>query len=227
MKLWLRLFSLCLILATYPAIAQVLGGPVIQGPGSSSGGSSSGGGSTSLSALTSATASNTIDNANFAQSWGWGTLSTQTALSLGTTSATDTGTILALSNTSTAGLAETTSGNSLWQSNYTKQQALVLSSTTFTPDFSQGDDILVALTTGCVCGVANPINIYSTGDKKGVLFITQPLTATTTVTWGGSYKFAGGVSPILSTVTGAIDAFSYVEKDSTHIIVSGGVLNAH
>ena len=124
-------------------------------------------------------------------------------------------------------MAITTTGNALWQSDYTKQQSLTLSTTTFTPDFSQGDDILVSLTTGCVCGIANPTNVYASGDKKGIIFVTQPLTATTTVTWGNSYKFAGGSAPILSTTTGAIDTFSYVEKDSTHIIVSNGILNAH
>lgn len=179
---------------------------------------------TALSSLVGATTTNSFDNANFAQIWTWNTLSSGNALTLSTT---NTGDVLALINTSTAGLAVSTTGNGLWQSNYTKQQSLVLSTTTFTPDFSQGDDILVSLTTGCVCGIANPTNIFPTGDKKGILFVVQPLTATTTVTWGSSYKFSGGSSPTLSTTTGAIDTFSYVEKDSTHIIVSSGALNAH
>ena len=42
---------------------------------------SSPGGSTSLSALTSATGTNTFDNAAFPQTWTWNSLSTQTALS--------------------------------------------------------------------------------------------------------------------------------------------------
>ncbi len=53
----------------------------------------------SLSSLTSATTTNTIDNTNFAQTWKWGTLSTETALTLSTSSLTS-GTLLNLSDTS-------------------------------------------------------------------------------------------------------------------------------
>jgi hypothetical protein len=57
----------------------------------------SGGGGGALSSVTAATAVNTIANANFAQAWNWDTLSTQTAMSMGTTSGT-TGTLLNLTN---------------------------------------------------------------------------------------------------------------------------------
>ena len=50
-----------------------------------------------LSALTAATAVNTIANANYAQVWNWDTLTTETAMSMGTTSGT-TGTLLNLTN---------------------------------------------------------------------------------------------------------------------------------
>lgn len=56
---------------------------------------SSGGGSTSLSALTSGTATNTIDSTLFSQTWNWSTLTTQTSLSL-TATALTTGTVLNL-----------------------------------------------------------------------------------------------------------------------------------
>jgi len=55
-------------------------------------------GGAALSGLTAATAGNTIANANFAQVWNWDTLTTGTALTLGSTSMT-TGKLLALSNT--------------------------------------------------------------------------------------------------------------------------------
>jgi hypothetical protein len=55
------------------------------------------GGGGTLSSLTAATATNTIANTNFAQTWNWDTLSTQTAMSLGTNSATS-GTLLDLTN---------------------------------------------------------------------------------------------------------------------------------
>ena len=63
-------------------------------------------GSNSLSSLTSATTTNSIDNANWAQVWKWGTLSTQTALNL-TTSSMTTGTLLNLTDNSTSGSAGT------------------------------------------------------------------------------------------------------------------------
>jgi lysophospholipase L1-like esterase len=59
---------------------------------------SSSGGSTSLSALTSGTATNSIDSTMFGQTWNWSTLSTGTALSL-TASGLTTGTVLNLSAT--------------------------------------------------------------------------------------------------------------------------------
>ena len=58
-------------------------------------------GGTALSSLTSATTTNNIDNATFAQTWTWNTLTTQNALTLSSTSET-TGTLLNLSNTNTA-----------------------------------------------------------------------------------------------------------------------------
>jgi hypothetical protein len=68
--------------------------------------SNAGTASTVLSAVTAATATNTIDNHYFAQIWQWGTLSTGTAMTL-TTSSMTSGTLLTLSNTSTAANAVT------------------------------------------------------------------------------------------------------------------------
>jgi hypothetical protein len=60
-----------------------------------------GGGSSALSAITSAIATNTIDNTLFAQTWKWGTITTQTAFSL-TTSSLTSGNLFALNDTGTA-----------------------------------------------------------------------------------------------------------------------------
>lgn len=60
----------------------------------------------SLSSLTAATTTNSIDSSNWAQTWKWGTLTTQTALTL-TTSTMTTGTLLSLSNTATGAFAGT------------------------------------------------------------------------------------------------------------------------
>ena len=58
----------------------------------------------SLSSLTSATTTNSFDNNNWAQIWKWGTLSSETALTLSTSSMT-TGTLLNLADNSTSGSA--------------------------------------------------------------------------------------------------------------------------
>lgn len=61
-------------------------------------------GAAALSSLTAAGATNSIDSANYAQTWAWGTLSTQTALTL-TTSSMTTGTLLSLQDTAVSATA--------------------------------------------------------------------------------------------------------------------------
>jgi len=56
--------------------------------------------SSALSAITAAIAANTIANANFAQAWNWDTLTTETAMALGSTSITS-GKLLSLSSSAT------------------------------------------------------------------------------------------------------------------------------
>jgi len=76
--------------------AQSSGTKFLQNDGSGNLSWASAGGS-SLSSLTSATGTNTIDNVNYAQSWTWNTLSTQAALSLSSSSMTS-GSVLSLTN---------------------------------------------------------------------------------------------------------------------------------
>ena len=94
--------------------------------------------SLALSAVTSATATNTIDSTLFAQVWKWGTLSTQTALTL-TSSSMTTGTLLQLSNAATVSNAGT-----------------VLSVTTSEAGASYGIDVINA-TTGAGYGIYSSI----------------------------------------------------------------------
>ena len=62
------------------------------------------GGNPSLSSITSATATNTINSTNFAQTWQWNSLTTQTAFTLSSSSLTN-GKILSLQNTAAAATA--------------------------------------------------------------------------------------------------------------------------
>ncbi len=61
-----------------------------------------------VSGLTAATATNTIDNLNYAQTWNWSTASTQTPLSINANGLSS-GTALSLASTSTAGVASSSS----------------------------------------------------------------------------------------------------------------------
>jgi hypothetical protein len=92
-------------------------GSAFQGCNGSVWGSLGGGGASALSALLAATTTNSIDNANWAQTWKWGTLSTGTALTL-TSSSMTTGSLLSLQDTAIAAtstgkvlsLSDTTTG---------------------------------------------------------------------------------------------------------------------
>ena len=102
----LRRLLIALVLLGISAQAHASSNGILtQGLSSST---SSPGGSTSLSALTSATGTNTFDNAAFPQIWTWNSLSTQTALNLLSSSAT-TGSLLSLTN-SGSGNALTVNG---------------------------------------------------------------------------------------------------------------------
>jgi trimeric autotransporter adhesin len=76
-------------------------GSAFQGCTASGWGSLAGGGATALSALTSGTAVNTIDNTSMAQTWTWNSLTTQTAFTLSSSSLTN-GNILSIQNTAAA-----------------------------------------------------------------------------------------------------------------------------
>lgn len=56
------------------------------------------------------------------------------------------------------------------------------------------------------------------------ILVEQPGAANYAVTWGSAYKFAGGVSPVLTASNGAIDYFSF-EKVTTNVWVGGGLLD--
>lgn len=104
-----------------------------------------------------------------------------------------------------------------------------LSTSTFTPDLKLGQSFdFVLVHASCPCTIANPNNIAAQVGQMGVMEIDQSSTGGDTIgTWGSDYKFAGGTPPTLSTGASAQDYFSYYVKDSTHVIISSGILNAH
>lgn len=93
---------------------------------------------------------------------------------------------------------------------------------TITPDFNEGNFYSVTLAGNRV--LANPTN--AAAGQSGSIFITQDGTGSRTLSFGSSWKFAGGVAPTLSTASGAEDRLDYVVKSSTHIQASLSKANA-
>src|SRR5271166_3131890 len=72
-----------------------------------------------------------------------------------------------------------------------------------TPDFSTGINFSLTLTAAGRT-FANPVNI--TVGQTGIIYFIQDNSGFRTITsWGGYYKFAAGVKPVLSTGANAID----------------------
>jgi hypothetical protein len=116
----------------------------------------SGGGA--LSGLTAATGTNTIANTNYAQAWNWDTLTTQTAMSMGTTSGT-TGTLLNLTNSFNSA---TSTGNVLKVSTTGVSNAavpLMLTNAGTGNSFRVNDDGLDTDTTPFVINAAGNVGI--------------------------------------------------------------------
>lgn len=130
-------------------------------------------------------------------------------------------------NTSTAGYAIFANGTAYFNGNaVAAQSSPALSTSTFTPNFSSGNHFdFVLVHASCPCTIAAPTNI--TAGQSGIIEIDQSSTGSDTVSWNSVYKFAGAAAPTLSTSANASDFFGYYVKDSSHIIVGSGVLNAH
>lgn len=94
-----------------------------------------------------------------------------------------------------------------------------ISTATFTPDLSAGNNFAITLVhASCPCTLANPTNIMA--GQSGLIVVNQSATGSDTITsYGGDWKWPGGVAPTLSTGASALDVFSYYVVDSTHIVL--------
>ncbi len=94
---------------------------------------------------------------------------------------------------------------------------VAISTATFTPDLSAGNNFAITLVhASCPCTLANPTNI--TAGQSGLIVVNQSATGSDTITsYGGDWKWPGGVAPTLSTGASAVDVFSYYVIDATHI----------
>ena len=67
--------------------------------------------------------------------------------------------------------------------------------------------------------LSNPTNL--TAGDSGMLTITQPGGGHWLITWGSSYRFAGGTKFVLSTTASAIDEIAWYSPDGTHMDMVG------
>ena len=94
---------------------------------------------------------------------------------------------------------------------------------TVTPDFNAGIDFVWTL--GAVGrALANPANPKP--GQKGIIYLVQDAAGSRTIaSWGLSFKFTGGIKPVLSTTPNAVDALSYAVKSANeiHCVLSAGM----
>jgi hypothetical protein len=90
-----------------------------------------------------------------------------------------------------------------------------ISTSTYTLDFSTAINSEITLVhASCPCTVANPTNVYA--GLNGFLTITQSATGGDTIgTWGTTWKFAGGVKPVLSAGANAVDTVGFYCRTTT------------
>lgn len=96
---------------------------------------------------------------------------------------------------------------------------VAISTATFTPDLSTGNNFAITLVhASCPCTLANPTNI--TAGQSGLIVVNQSATGSDLISsYGSDWKFPGGTAPTLSTGVSAIDIYSYYVVDATHIAV--------
>lgn len=109
---------------------------------------------------------------------------------------------------------------------YGGQVSVPISTSTYTPDFLSGQYFSMLLVhAACPCTIANPTNLKA--GQSGIIEIDQSATGGDTVSWGANFKFPSGFAPVLSTSANAQDYFSYYVKNSSTIVLSSGILDAH
>ena len=93
---------------------------------------------------------------------------------------------------------------------------------TFTPNFGSGGSINEEITlvhASCPCTIANPTAAYA--GLNGFITLIQSATGSDVInTWGSTWKFAGGIKPVLSTTANAVDTFGFYCRSPTFCEVS-------
>lgn len=106
----------------------------------------------------------------------------------------------------------------------TNTETPTISTSTFTPVFSTGQNHRINLSSACPCTLANPAALVA--GQSGMFEIVQDGTGSRTIgTWGGEYEYAGGTTSItLSTAANAVDFLSYYVDSTASYIILGGII---
>lgn len=141
-----------------------------------------------------------------------------------------TGTFQASGNTMTfPASAATLPGIGLNQSWTAAQRAtpanVVISTSTFTPNFNTAQNFELDLGSSCPCTLANPSTTLVAG-QSGVIEVHQDSSGSRLIsTWGSDYQYSGGTSTItLSTAANAVDYLPYYVNNAATGIVLGSIL---
>ena len=116
-------------------------------------------------------------------------------------------------------LSETTNGQSITGGVRGSITALT-DAATITPDFDDNCNFSVTLAGNRT--LANPSNI--TAGQSGVIVVSQDTSGSRTLSFGSSFKFAGGTAPTLTTTASAVDVIAYY-CESTSRITATAILN--
>jgi len=107
-------------------------------------------------------------------------------------------------------------------------QTPAISGSTFTPDMSAGQYIIINLVhASCPCTIANPTNMPSSGHPTGVIVVKQSSSGSDAVSWGSYWQGPGGTVPSTSTTANAVDEFGWSVDDSTDVSINTFGLNFH
>lgn len=113
-----------------------------------------------------------------------------------------------------------TSANNTWTAAQRGSVSALSYAATVTPNFDSSNNFALTLTGNTT--IANPSGTITPG-QSGIIAISQDATGSRTVSWGTTFKGAGGVKPALSTSPNSVDLISYYVVSPTMIFISANL----
>ena len=113
-----------------------------------------------------------------------------------------------------------TSANNTWSAAQRGSVSALSYAATVTPNFDSSNNFALTLTGNTT--IANPSGTITPG-QSGIIAISQDANGSRTVSWGTTFKGAGGVKPALSTSPNSVDLISYYVVSPTMIFISANL----